>query len=152
MKKYRKQIACLLSACLVLLLLAACSGLEMSRADKNILLKQRLDTYLSARKKLDYKQLRLLYLEPETVHRSTVTVKESRVVALEISADGRRAATKVENKIQIMGFTFDKVPNTINWVWNENNWFIEVKEASAYPLAPKNQMQPSGKKSDSVKE
>jgi len=152
MKKNQKEIVSFMSVCLVLLLFVGCSGLGMSTADQHALLKQRLDSYIAARKKSDFKQLRQLYLEPEKVHRSTVIIKDSKVVAIEISADGQKAATRLENQIQIMGFTFEKVPNTVNWVWNENNWFIEIKDTSAYPLVQKIQLQPSGKTSNAVKE
>ncbi len=133
MKKY---MVCLLMSLLSAFLMAACSGSGgLTMADKNVLLSQRLDSYIIARQKTDIKKMRQIYLEPEKVRATTITVKESTIVSIKIADDGLHAETRLLNKIQVMGFTFAKIPTLINWVWSDNNWFIEMQESSRYPFA-----------------
>ena len=137
MKMYQKQVTGICSLLLALLLFSACNGLGGNPADKNVLLKQRLDSYIEARKKNDLGKLRQLYLEPENVKRGNIIVKESTVVAITIADDGLQAETKIENQIQAMGFTFDKVPLLLEWVWENDNWYIKPSQSAMNPFVKK---------------
>ena len=148
MKKYQKKAACICSIMLVLalLILSACSGLGSKPSDKRVLLKQRLDSYIKARKSNDLSELRRLYLEPENVKRGNIVVKDSTIVAINVAADGLQAETKIENKIQAMGFTFNKVPLLLQWVWEKDNWYIKPSQSAINPFIKKK----SSEKTDTV--
>ncbi len=136
MGKNQRNVIYLLLTILPILLLAACSGSSTkTTVDKNERLSQRLDSYISARKHSNLGQLQQFYLKPEQARIGKIIVKECTVVAIDIKDDGLHAETKLENKISAMGFTFDKVPHTINWIWNNNDWYIELSENAGNPFA-----------------
>jgi len=137
MKMYQKQVASICSLLLALLLFSACNGLGGKPADKNVLLEQRLNSYIEARKKNDLGKLRQLYLEPENVKKGNIVVIESTIVAISIADSGLQADTKIENKIQAMGFTFNKVPLLLKWSWKNDNWYIKPSQSAANPFLKK---------------
>ena len=137
MKKYQKIIFSICTVMLAAFLFCACNGLGGKSADKNVLLKQRLDSYIEARKKNDLGKLRQLYLESQSVKRSNIVIKESTILTIIIADDGLQAETKIENKIQAMGFTFDKIPLLLNWVWEKDNWYIKPSKSVMNPFLKK---------------
>ena len=138
MENQKKICIYLLLGILSLLIFSACNG-NQSKAvvDKNEQISQRLDLYISARKHSNLGQLQQLYLKPEQARVGKIIVKECKVVSIKISDNGLAAETKLENKIQAMGFTFDKVPLTIKWVWNVDDWYIDIPGNSSNPFAQK---------------
>ncbi len=136
MGKFRRSALYLLMAILTALLFTACNGTGGKvNIDKNERLSQRLESYINARKHPNLSQLQQLYLKPEQARIGKIIVKECTIVAIDINDDGLQAETKLVNKIQAMGFTFDKVPQTINWIWSNNNWYIELSENAGNPFA-----------------
>lgn len=137
MKEYQKITVWLCFASLLLFQFAGCNGLGVGQVDKNALLQQRVETYMEARKKSDLSLLRKLYLDPGKVKLGNIVVKESSIVSIEIEDDGLTAKTKIENKIQAMGFTFNKVPLLLNWVWENDNWYIKPSQSASTPFTKK---------------
>jgi len=136
MGKFRRSSLYLLMAILTALLFTACNGsIGKVNIDKNERLSRRLESYISARKHPNLGQLQQLYLKPEQARIGKIIVKECTIVAIDIKEDGLHAETKLVNKIQAMGFTFDKVSQTINWVWSNNDWYIELLENAGNPFA-----------------
>ena len=138
MENQKKICTCLLLGILTLLIFSACNG-NQSKAvvDKNERISQRLNLYISARKHSNLGQLQQLYLKPEQARVGKIIVKECKVINIKISENGLAAETKLENKIQAMGFTFEKVPLTIKWVWNVDDWYIEIPGNSGNPFVQK---------------
>ena len=133
-----KKMTILLPGFIVVLLLSGCAGsARVSGGDRETLLKQRLESYIEARQQNDVGRLMTLYLNPEKVGIGKVVVKECKVTAITIAADGLSAETKLTNKIQAMGFTFDKLITTLNWVWSKGNWYIIIKKRDVNPFTGK---------------
>ncbi len=130
MKKHQKITAWFCFAMLLLFQLVGCNGLGVNPVDKNVLLQQRLESYIEARIKSDLVQLSKLYLEPRSAKFGNIVIKESRIVSIEIADNGLTAMTKIENKINAMGFTFNKVPLVLNWVWENHNWYIKPAQSA----------------------
>ncbi len=138
MTNYNRNALYLLISIFTILLFTACSGTGGDVAvDKNVRLSQRLQSYITARKHSNLGQLQQLYLKPEQARIGKIIVKECKIVTVVIKDDNLHAETKLENKIQAMGFTFAKVPTTINWVWSNNNWYIEPSVNSGNPFSKK---------------
>ncbi len=138
MKKSQRKVIYILLSLLPVLLFAACGGGNGKTAvDKNERLSQRLESYISARKHSNLGQLQNFYLKPEQARIGKIIVKECTVVSIKIKDDGLHAETKLVNKISAMGFTFDKVPQTINWIWSNRDWYIELSENAGNPFARK---------------
>ena len=134
MKRHQKKIGWFCVATLIICQLAACNGLGGKPVDKNVLLKQRLDSYIEARKKNDLNQLRRIYLEPERVKVGNIVVKESVIISIVINDDKLHAQTKIENNIQAMGFTFNNIPMLLDWVWKTDNWYIKPSASAMNPF------------------
>ncbi len=138
MPRFVKKIIILLPGFIAVLLLSGCAGTGgVSGVDRETLLEQRLESYIEAREHNDAGQLMTLYLKPERARIGNVVVSECGVLTITIAADKLSAETKLTNKIQVMGFTFDKLPTTLNWVWSKGNWFIIVKESDVHPFTGK---------------
>ncbi len=139
MVKQQKNLIYLVLVMLISLLFTSCNGSNIGATiDKNARLSLRLDSYIDARKHPNLGKLQQLYLIPEQARIGKIIVKKCTIVAINIDDDGLHAETKLENKIQAMGFTFAKVPMTVKWVWNENDWYIEPPENSGNPFTKKN--------------
>ena len=134
MRYYQSKLIYPLLALLLSLIFSACGGLETQKIDKDSRLKQRLESYIDARKQADLAGMQSLYLKPEKAKVGNIVVKESEIVSIKIEEGKERAQTQLKNKIQAMGFTFDKVPMTLKWVWNNNDWFIVVPNSSSSPF------------------
>ncbi len=152
MKIYQKRVTWFCVILLGAFLFTACNGLGGKPVDKNVLLKQRLDSYIEARKKNDFNQLRQLYLEPERVKMGNIVVKESAIVAIKIADDGLQAETKIENKIKVMGFTFSKVPLLLNWVWKTDDWYIKPSASAINSFVKKKSGVSKKADTDKIKE
>ena len=137
MVKYNRNALYLVLGIFTVLLLTACSGKGGSTVDKNRRLNQRLESYITARKNSNLGKLQQLYLKPEQARIGKIIVKECKIVAVVIKDDNLHAETKIENKIQAMGFTFAKVPMTINWIWSNDDWYVEPSVSSGNPFVKK---------------
>ena len=141
MKQYRKLIGSLLVVLLFGSLLA-CRGLETRVEDKRVRLEQRLQAFLVARKAADIMEMQKFYKNPGQARVGSVVYKESEIVSTEITEDGQKAVTKLKNTIQAMGFSFDKVPQTLHWSWYEEDWFLVIPANSTHPFAKTDKKKP----------
>lgn len=114
--------------------LGACGGQGTSAVDKQLQLKQRSEGYIAARGKSDVTAMQQYYRNPGMAKLGNMFYKSSEIVELTITEDGKRAKTKLKNSIMVMGFTFDKAPQTLNWEWYENDWYLVVTAPSASPF------------------
>lgn len=153
MEKSQRTVIYILLSLLPVLLFAACSGGGNGKTvvDKNERLSQRLESYISARKHSNLGQLQNFYLKPEQARVGKIIVKECTVVSITIKDDGLHAETRLVNKISAMGFTFDKVPQAIYWVWSNRDWYIELSENAGNPFARK-KSNPTSKSRTEVEE
>lgn len=133
MVQYRK-IAVSLLISLLIGGLFACSGVETRVEDKNVRLQQRLEGYLAVRKAADIIEMQKYFRNPGQARVGSVVYKDSDIISLEMTEEGQKAETKLKNTIQAMGFTFDKVPQTLYWIWYEKDWYLVIPVNSTHPF------------------
>ena len=114
--------------------LGACGGLQTTVLDKQLRLKQRSEGFIGARAQGDVIAMQQYYRNPGMARVGNVLYKSSEIVQLTVKEEGKRAETKLENSLMVMGFTFDKAPQTLNWAWHENDWYLVVAERPANPF------------------
>ena len=114
--------------------LGACGGFQTTVVDKELRLKQRSEGFIESRAKGDNIAMQQYYRNPGMARVGNVLYKSSEIVELTITEEGKRAETKLENSLMVMGFTFDKAPQTLNWEWYENDWYLVVAEQPANPF------------------
>jgi len=138
MSKINRYALYILMSIFILTMFTACGGMGGDvTVDKNVRLSQRLQSYIAARKQANLGQLQQLHLKPEQARLGSIIVKDCKIASVVISDDSLHAVTKLENKIQAMGFSFEKVPTTINWIWSNNDWYIAPSANSGNPFARK---------------
>ena len=115
-------------------LLGACGGFKPTVVDKQLRLQQRSEGFIGARAQGDVIAMQQYYRNPGMARVGNVLYKSSEIVQLTIKEDGKRAETKLENSLMVMGFTFDKASQTLDWAWHDNDWYLVVAERSANPF------------------
>ncbi len=134
MRVYRKRVATLLS-CLLLVGLSACGGLEMSSENRVVRLQERLDGFIAAREKANLTEMQKFFKDPGEARIGSIKYKKSEIEAVELKEDDLKAETRIKNTIQAMGFTFEKAPQTLHWVWHEKDWYMVTPESAVNPFA-----------------
>ncbi len=119
---------------LLILCLSACAGFGVSKADKELRLRERCDGFIAARIKHDKPALKQFYRDPDAAKLGQVMYKSTEIVSLKVADDGLRAATGLESEVMAMTFSFKGLKETINWVWQDKEWFIVPAEASPGPF------------------
>ena len=118
---------------MVIFSLASCRSI--APVDPQSRIQERVTGYISARQNSDIVGMQAYYVNPGNVRIGNIRYLESKVTAIDISEDQRKAVSKLENKMQVMGFTFDKTPQTIHWVWHENEWYLDVDAPGKSPFS-----------------
>ena len=135
MLKFNRWIIIFLA---VVCLLPACAGLGISPADKELRLKERCTGFIAARAQGgNLSALRQYYREPDAAKLGQVMYRATEIISLEVTDDGLGAVTRLESEIVAMGFSFKGLKETLNWVWQEKDWFIVKAKIPAIPFSSK---------------
>ena len=121
----------------IVLLLNACGGHTLSPAERPERLSERTQQFIEARENADVIALQGLYVKPGQARIGSIVYKGSEIIETSITEEGQKAEVKLRNTIQAMGFTFKKVPQTLSWVWHENDWFMVQSKDNKNPFSRK---------------
>ncbi len=124
------KLNCRIILPLLLFCLSACIGLGISPADKEFRLKERCAGFIAARVQGDLSALRQFYREPNAAKLGQVMYKATEIVSLNVADDGLSASTVLESEVMAMAFSFKGLKETLNWVWQEKNWYIVTAKTS----------------------
>ena len=114
--------------------LGACGGLGITEVDKQLRLKQRSEGFIESRAQGDNIAMQQYYRNPGMARVGNILYRSTKIVQLTITEDGKKAETKLENSIMVMGFTFDNAPQTLKWEWHENDWYLVTTKLPANPF------------------
>ena len=127
--------------------LGACVGQEAKIVDKQMRLKERTEGYIAVRGQGDLMAMQKYYRNPGMARIGNIVYRSSEIVALNVAEEGETAQSKLKNSIMVMGFTFDKAPQTLNWEWYENDWYLVVAAAPANPFGQSKNKNPKRQES-----
>ena len=130
--RVRRKIVLWLLPIIACLALVSCRG--VAPIDPEVRLQERVTGYIQARQNADLIEMQSYFKNPADARRGNIRYVKSEIAALQLSDDSLTATAKLENDMQVMGFTFKKTPQTIDWEWHEQDWYITVSKGTSNPF------------------
>jgi len=121
-------------AVLLLFFLVSCHSVTVNR-DPALRLRERVKAFIEARETANLADLQACYLDPERARIANFTYIKSDIVTMSIDKNAKHAKVELNNSIQVMGFTFKNLSQTLQWKWSENDWFYLASDKTTNPFA-----------------
>ena len=113
--------------CLLLLMIigvGGCRGIGSEPTRER--LEARVEGFVKARNAMNRTEMAKFYLEPDKARVGNIHFQDGEIK--EIKVTGEKAEVVLLNTFQVMGFTFKKVPQKTNWVWQRGDWYLTVPQ------------------------